>query len=292
MSSPMEGYMFDVRPTRVSLVKRPANKREFLITKNQEVTPMDEVIQVITETQAENEESLVEALKSAEKDAGTTQAAVAVARVLAAFRDSLTESDLDEIAKSLAFKVAEEEVAEEEAVAEEEVEEEVVEEETVEEAPADAEPAEVTASEEAVAEEVVDEPKEDKVNEDLSALKAEVEALKAERELSKFKEMVEDLTLTKTSDEIAPILQSVAKSAGEEALESILELLRAASSVSKIAFEEVGSAAPGRVYKSDAWAKIEDVAKQIMKDEGVAFERAVEFAVERNPELGREYYNN
>jgi len=278
--------MFDVRPKRVSLVKRPANKREFLVTKHQEDSPMDEVIQVITETQAENEESLVEALKSADKDAGTTQAAVAVSRILAAFRDSFTESDLDEIAKSLSFKTVEDEVSTEKE--EEEVEEEVAEEEVVEEAPADAEPVAVEAVKDE-AEEVVEEPVKE-VNEDLETLKAEVEELKQERALAKYREMVSDLSLTRTPHEIAPILKAVAESAGEEALEETLEMLRAASNVAKIAFEEVGSAAPGRVYNADAWGRIDEEAKSIMKSEGVAYHKAVELVVDRNPELGREYY--
>jgi len=286
MSSPSEGYMFDVRPKRVSLVKRPANKREFLITKNKEDTPMDEVIQVMSETQAENEEALIETLKSADKDAGTVQAAVAVSRILAAFRDSLTESDLDEIAKSLAFKVAEEEVTEEavEVVEEENTEEEVAEEDVEKE-------DEVVLETEEEAEAPVVEEQPAVVNEDLEALKAEVEALKSEKELSHFKDLVADLTLTKTPDEIAPILKAVADSAGDEALESLLETLRSASNVSKIAFGEVGSAGPGRIFKGDVWARIDDVAKEIMKSDGVAYHKAVELAVDRNPELGREYYN-
>lgn len=274
MSSPIEGYMFEIRPTRVSLVKRPANRRKFLVTKSEERIVMDEIIQIITETEASNEEALVETLKSQGKDDGTIQAVLALARTVSAFSDSISEEDFSTLMKSVGLvKEAEEEETAEEAV------EEVAEEAVVEEA--EAEKAEEVAD---VVEEV-----EKSESPELVELRNKVAELEANSRREELSRMVDGLRVGKTQDELVEVLKAVDDAGGN--VESVVEVFRAADNMLKYGLGEIGSDLPGEVNK-DAFAKIEDAARQIMKSDGVGYSKAMALVNERQPELIKQYYED
>lgn len=282
MSSPFEGYMFEIRPTRVSLVKRPANKRKFLVTKSEESIVMDEIIQVITETEASNEEALVETLKSQGKDDGTVQAALALARTLSAFSDSISEEELAGLVKTIGIVKDEEEVATDTEATE-------VVEETAEEAleEVEAEPVEAEKAEEAVADEAEEvEKSEDSELEELRKKVAELEQANRKAELS---DMVDGLKVGKAQDELVDILKAVDDAGGN--VEQVVDVLRSADQIVRQGFGEIGSDLPGD-SGTDAWQAIEKAARTIMKSDSVDYSHAMDMVHERHPELVAEYYKN
>ena len=279
MSSPAEGYMFEIRPTRVSLVRRPANKRKFLVTKSEESNVMDEIIQIITETEASNEEALVETLKSQGKDDGTVQAALALARTLSAFSDSISTDELTELVKAIGLvnDETEEETAEE--VTEETVTEEAQEEVTDEAVEADK------------AEEVADEAEEVEESDtsELDELRKRVAELESDNRKAELSGMVDGLQVGKTTDELADVLKAVDDAGGD--VEQVVSVFRAADQAIKQSFGEIGSDLPGEL-NTDAHAAIEKAAREIMKSEKIGYAQAYARVNEVHPELVAEYYKD
>lgn len=267
MSSPMQGFMSEIRPSRVSLVKRPANKREYLLIKSEEMT-MDEIFRIISETEADNESALVEALKAAEKDEKTIEAALAIARVFDAYSEDITKADFDIIQKSLGF----------------EVEKTVEETEEITKSDLEALPEAVRAKVEKLQSEA------ESTNERI----AEIEKALSEKDeaevLASWKEKVADLdNVAKSADELAAIAKGVANSSGDEAAEAFIEALRSANSTKSEDFEEDGSSAPGDEGNEDAYELAKAKAQQIVDAEGVSFYKAMTLVAERNPELANRY---
>jgi len=286
--SPEKGYMFAIRPTRVSLVKRPANRRKFLVTKSEEELVMDEIIQIITKTEAENEEALVAALETEGKDAGTIQAALSVYRTLSAFRDSLSDDDFSNIAKALEVKSVEDieaEAGEDNIVAAEEVEKEESEEEVADEAADEVEKAdeEVEATEEEVEKSEAD--SETQEDSRITELEAEIRALKADNRQKELRNMVAGLTVGKSEDELFGILKSTDDAGGD--VDGLVESWRTASEVVKSALEELGTEAPGEINKSGADA-LENEARRIAKDKGISVAKAYKLIPD---ELVQKYYS-
>lgn len=267
MSSPMQGFMSEIRPSRVSLVKRPANKREFLLIKSEEMT-MDEIFRIISETEADNEGALVEALKAAEKDEKTIEAALAIARVFNAYSEDITKADFDIIQKSLGF----------------EVEKTVEETEEITKSDLEALPEAVRAKVEKLQSEA------EATNERI----AEIEKALSEKDeaevLASWKEKVADLDqVAKSADELAAIVKGVADTSGDEAAEALIEALRSASATKSEDFEEDGSSAPGDEGNEDAYELAKAKAQQIVDAEGVSFYKAMTLVTERHPELANRY---
>ena len=245
MTSPLKGFMFDVMPTRVSLVKRPANKRSFLVTKSQEETEMDfaEIIQIISKTEASDEDALVEALRSAEKDEGTIHAAVSIYRTMSAFADSLSYDDLAAIGKSLEITPVDEiveEVVEEVEKADDTAEEEVTEEAVVEEVVEKTEEIVEEVVETEVVEEEVSKSEDD---ERITALQAEIASLREDKTRRDLLKMVEGLRVGKTEDELVEVLLN--KDAAD--VEAIVDTWKTASIAVESALTEIGSDMPGVV---------------------------------------------
>ena len=294
MTSPFTGFMFDVKPTRVSLVKRPANKRKFLVTKSQEEEKMDfsEIIQIIQKTEADNEEALVEVLQSAEKDEGTIQAAVSIYRTLSAFADSLDGDDLVAIGKALSPKVTEEvEEVVEEAVEKEETEE-VVEkadesEEVTEEVEETVEKTEEETEEVTETEETEEVHKSD-TDEQIETLHNKIASLEADRRRNELRDMVKGLRVGKDEDTLVEILMDIDKADGDVA--PIVETWKTASDSVLQALTEIGSELPGIVSKN-VYAEAEAEVARIAKDEGVSIASAWKLLGDRNPALIKKYYD-
>lgn len=284
MSSPSQGFMFKIRPTRVSIVDRPANKRMFLVTKSQENGKMDEIIQIITETEADNEEALVTALKSSGKDDGTVDAVISIYRTLNAYRESITEEDLGELTKALEYKAPE---GDDDADAEaKKAAEEAEAKKAEDDAKAVAEEAEAKkAAEEAEEIKKAEAIKGDEV-ETLRAKVAELEGKTRRDELSK---LVAGLRVGKTEDELVDALKSVEDAGGK--IEPLIEVFKAADANIRASLGEIGSDLPGQVSE-DVYGQLESHAHTIMSssDTPMRFADALKKAGDDHPELMTEYY--
>lgn len=282
MTSPAEGFMFNIKPTRVSLVGRPANKRKFLLTKSEEeLETMDEVLQIIKEAKADGEDKLIEAMKASGKDTGTIDAAVGVYRLLSAFRDSMTEDDLTAMAGALKFEKQENVDDEEAKKAAEEAETKAAE----EEAKQAAEEAEAKrAAEEAEAAKVADEANK---NTEVEALKTRIAELERNTRRAELAAMVRDFKIGKTQDELVSTLEAVEKSGGD--IEPVLETFRAAHNVIEQGLGEIGSDLPSDLNR-DIYTKMEAAVERIMKEEQVTKTKAWELLDQREPALVAEYY--
>jgi len=239
---------------------------------------MDEIIQIITETEASNEEALVEALKSQGKDDGTVQAALALARTLSAFSDSISTEELTELVKSIGLVNDEtEETAEE--VTEETVTEEAQEEITDEAVEADK------------AEEVADEAEEVEESDtsELDELRKRVAELESDSRKGELSGMVDGLQVGKTADELVEVLKAVDDAGGD--VDQVVSVFRAADQAIKQSFGEIGSDLPGEL-NTDAYAAIEKAVSEIMKTDKVGHSRAFSLVHERHPELIAEYYKD
>lgn len=285
MSSPEKGYMFDIRPKRVSLVKRPANRRRFLVTKSEEELVMDEIIQIITKTEAENEEVLVESLKSEGKDEGTIQAALSVYRTLSAFRDSLSDNDFGAIAKALEVKTEADIEAEagEENIVKDEEEVEKTEEEDADDA---AESVEKTEEEvETTEEEVTKDESDSESNDELAELKKEIALLKASTREKELRAMISGVRIGKSEDELYDILKAQDEKGAD--ISQIVDSWKVASTAVESALTEIGSDLPG-VLNKDGGDRLTAEAERIASEKGISVAEAWKHVP---TDLVRQYYD-
>lgn len=87
----------DLEVAEVSLVDMPANKRRFLLTKNQGDASVDELIALILETEAENEAELDAVLAEKNLPDDTIAALRGTFRLLNAHRENITEELIKEL---------------------------------------------------------------------------------------------------------------------------------------------------------------------------------------------------
>ena len=276
MTSPIEGYMHDIKATRVSLVKRPANGCEFLITKKESNT-MDEIIQIITDTEANDETELVAAFKANGKDDKAVEAALAIYRTLNAFRDSLDESDLDAITKSLGYET---DSPESEVV--EEVDDVVV---TADEEIVKAEEESVDNGEVPVEGDVQVDSAVDGV---LNALREEVNALKADKRKAELEVMLAGVKVGKSTEELVDMLMTIDNAGGDVSI--MVDTLKSVSSIAKAGlFEELGSDGTGAA--GDAYHAMKSAAEALAVEDGTGYAQALAKLHEVRPELIEAYTN-
>lgn len=282
MSSPSKGFMFNIRPSRVSLVKHPANQREFLVTKSEEVFGMDEIIQIIQKTVGDNEEALVEALKAADKDEGTIQAALSVYRTFSAFRDSLTPEDFNTIAKAVEVEVPSDDEGDEVTKDDEK-------DVTKDKSDADDAAKAVEKTEDKVDETDKDADKDvaksEEADDRVSELERELALLKANTRDDRLKAMIEDVKIGKSKEELLETLRE-ADEAGMD-VQGIVDSWRSASDVLKSALIEIGSELPGEVNE-DVGKALDVEARRIAKDKGISFGAAYALI---DDELVQKYYD-
>ncbi len=260
--------MHDIRPTRVSLVKSPANKRKFLITKSEESKTMDDIIKIITDAEGNDESSLVEALKAQKKDDNSVQAALAVYRTLNAFRDSLDESDLDIITKSLGYES--DPSGSDGAPSGDDVNK------------SDAGSVEVVNT-------LVDNGGEtaDAVNDALDTLRQEVEVLKSDKRRAEFTELLADVQVGKPTEELVDALMTIDKAGGD--ISQTVEILKTASNIAKQSlFDEFGSEGSG-IQAANAYEAMKSAANEIASSEDIEYEEALSKLHKTRPELVTAY---
>jgi hypothetical protein len=270
----MEGFMEDIFSKEVSLVKRPANRREFILTKAEE-TIMEELLQVVMETEASNEEDLVEALKSQGVEGKSLEATKAIARLFSAYQDDIDAEAFKTVAKALDFELESETNPDEDGKTQELSKSDLV----------DIKPelrGKITALLE----------KQEAMGDRVETLEEALEKA-ADRELhEQFVTKTEGLDhIPVEQDKLASILKSVHESAGEEASTTLLEALRSVQETAEESgvFEEIGSAQGDG--NNDAWGQIEKkAAAMVEKSDGeLSRQKAISRAIEQNPDLYRQY---
>lgn len=88
----------DLEAVEVSLVPKGANRKKFLLFKSEEVTPMEEILKAILETNLEDEPKVDEVLKAAKISDKAQNAVKGALRLLNAYKDELPK----DIMKTLA----------------------------------------------------------------------------------------------------------------------------------------------------------------------------------------------
>lgn len=247
-------------------MKHPANEREFLLLKSEENT-MEELLRIVSETEAANESDMIEALKSRGYDDNAIKAVATAARVLSAYSDEVDAEGFQELAKSLGFA---EEKAPEEKITKSDLERL--------DPVARRKVAELMKARE-------------KDEERLVALEDRISKTESAERVSMFKSQVEDVVLPDIdTDELAESLKSLGDSAGDEIADKLSKAINAASTAYKSSelFKEIGSGADGGA-EDDPYTKLESIANEIVKNDNVSFGVALDTAFERNSELAASY---
>lgn len=98
----------DIETKEVSLVKRGANKKRFALTKS-EKTNMQEILEAVLNTEAENEKEVIELFKTAGAVDKGLEASTGLYRLLTSFKDELQGEVVESVLKSAGFEVKKEE---------------------------------------------------------------------------------------------------------------------------------------------------------------------------------------
>lgn len=235
---------------------------------------MDAIIKIITDTQGDNEEAFVEALKATKEkslDDKAVDAALAIYRTLNGFRDSLGEEDLSFIAKSLGYGVSDEtDGADGDKVKKDEKIVKTEEEESVEN-------GEGSASDTA-----------DKTDvQKFDALQAEIDALKTDKRRDELEDMVKGILHPgKTNEEIVDMLVDIDKAGGDVAV--LVDTLTASSTIVKATiFDEFGSEGNGEA--ANAYEAMKAAADVIATEEKIRPDQAMAKLHLTRPELVKAY---
>lgn len=270
MSSPEKGFLSHIKPKRVSLVKYPAIEREFLLLKSKD-REMDELLQIVSETEAAGESELVEALKSRGYDEKAIKAVTTAARIFSAYADELDAESFGAVAKSLGFNAPETTETEETEIDKSKL-------------------AKLDPETRREVERVMKASEKDR--ERLEKLEKAIAERDDRERLEVFKSKAADVELPDVdSDKIAEGLKALADAAGDDVANELADGLVKASNAYKTSdlFKEIGSGADDDAGE-DTYGKLEKAAKEIMKsDKSVRFADALDRAMEENPELAQKY---
>ena len=255
MTSPAKGLMYDVSPTRVSLVGHPANRREFLVMKNeQENIDMEKILEVIKDTESDNEASLVETMKASGSGKDAIDAVVGIKRVLHAFRDVLSEADFTGLAESANFKVKKVEI----------------------EPVGSNEPTDDKAKDNEV----------QKRNEEIKQLSDEVTRLTNESRDVRLKKLASEVKVG-DQDSIFKTLVTVYNSGGD--VDAVLEVLKTQSAAALEGIDTaVGSDREGQL--DTGFDAIKAEATRIAEEKGITYYEALDIVDKTNRPLTLKYY--
>jgi hypothetical protein len=266
MTSPAQGFLSEIKPYEVSLVKWPANRREFLLTKNEDKS-MDELLRIVEEIEAKNEEGLIESLTEAKASEKTIEIAKTVARLISAHSEDFDSTEYEMIGKSLGFF-------------EDETEEIEITKSELEKLPARLR--------------VKVEKLQDDLNANVTVTSELVERLDKKEEDERrqsFIEKVEGIELGIKAEKLADLVQYVADK-DDAAADELVTALKSASALAEKseAFKEVGSSAEGDDVTDDPYEKIRQIAlSKVEADSTLTMPKALESAMKENPELKKAY---
>jgi hypothetical protein len=266
--SPVPGFMSDIRGYEVTMTRKAANKREYLLTKSDGSFTMDfsEIIRAVEAITAPNE-SEIESVAAAN---GATETGVSVAKTIARLLHAYSdEINAEVISKSFGSAPVE-----------------AVEAETITKSDLDVVPAAVRS-------------KIEKAIEENSVLKSRVDELassfKDAFEAKRTNEFVAKAAsfdgLAISAEELGSVFKSIADAAGEDVLNTVLSVLSSANTIAKTGegaiLESHGTAAEGEAI--DEVAKTEAMAREIAKSDDISFSDALLRVLKDNPGLEKAY---
>lgn len=261
--SPKEGYMHNLISDEVTMTRKAANKRKYLLTKNDRsnAMPFEELLKAIEAVDAPNESELEGVLKAANVSDKGIEVAMAVAKMLYAYSDEL---DTDLLVKSIVGEAVEDE------------------QEDISKSDLEVVPAAVRGKiEKALEENAV---LKSRVDEITNALTEASEAKKTAEFVAKAQAFD---NLNVSADELGAVLKSVSDSAGDDVLSKLVEILSAANAVAESGEGEVlKSHGSGQSADAeDPVAKADSMAREIAKTEGINFSDALLRVLKENTEL-------
>lgn len=279
--SASEGYLYDADPLEVSLVKRPANKREYLLTKTRKTRDMDELLKAIKSVEADNEAELEKALEGLSDDA--VAAAKAIARIQHAYSE---EVDSEVLAKALGIEL-------EKAT---EVEPSADDKDVLSKSELEAMDPALRSKVESVLE------KSQKLEERVDGVTETLAKAAEERKTAEIRKQVDGFThLGAEIDDITSIVKSVSDHAGDEAAEKVVEMLKSANEVASKGADDLyttkGSGGHGGGSASSAVEAYDEIEKRareaVRKSDGdLTLSQAMRQVMDEDADLARAYRNN
>ncbi len=268
MSSPMPGFMFDMETEEVSMVKRPANKRRFLLTKHNGANiTMDELFRIVMETEAANEDALVEALKSRGVSQKGVEAVRGILRLASAYAEELDPDTFKTIGKSLGYAFDETESKEKPVIEKTELKDL---------------PVETRGKIEALLKSREDD------RQAIETLTKRLDEAEDAKVLATFVEKCREFVhLNATAEELGKLVKST-HDVNAEGAEKLLETLRAANAVAGNAalFGEKGSGATATGTTID---EVEKATKALALEKGISVGEARDEVLKGNKELALRY---
>lgn len=263
----------------VSIVDRPANRRTFLVLKNETSLKgerdMEDKILSLLDTPFENEEQLLEALKKNEMSDDAIQAIAAAMRLLKPHQETLTGEGMNVVKELLGI--------EEEAPAAEDNETDTDTELNIEEVPEDVR-AQVEGLFKSQSEAI----------QKAEELEKEINVMKAEKARAEFIEKAEKSFSSvpgTTAVDLGELLQELTVAAPEAAtkIEAILESVNKAMETSEV-LEEAGHTIQEET--GSAWDKVEARAAELVKNNpDLSVYQARAKVLENNTDLFQAYNN-
>lgn len=281
----------DLEVAEVSLVGKPANKRSFLVFKEEGGVEMPDVNEKILEIlQEELPENIVSQLAEGELEdleEEEMEALRSAVKLLRAYKQELPENVLETLAELAELKLPENE--EEEVIGQDEDEKIMAKKmlkgypEPVKKADGSFDLSGVPKEQRAIIEALWKQAERSELLE--KQLQNEVD----QRLVKQFVEKAEAFSnLPIKASEIGPVFKTLAERAPKEfeKIDSILKAVDEALGQSKL-YKEIGSNHQGA---SNAWDKVEQLAAQIVqKDNQMTKEQAIAKVLEQNPALYSEY---
>ncbi len=292
-----------LKVNEVSLVNKPANKRRFLILKEDNSMDKD-VLEVVLKTEIENEDQVNEVLKSVSTEG---QAAVKGAlRLIHAFKEQLPQSVLKSIGKLAGIEpevVVKEVPPQFKEKSKEEQEAEEMEMMKKKAAAAKKEGSACELKKSADGSYDLSEVPEglrptlqlvlknhDETVEKAAELERKLVAEQTRREIDEYVEKAAKFDkLPVTAAELGPVLRTIAK-ADAKGYELIEKALTTANENMGKILTPVGSDAPNKGSANAAWAKIEKAAEGlIQKDSKTSMAQAIDIILKQHPDWYSEY---
>lgn len=272
--SPSEGYMYGIRTRELTLTRKAANQREFLLYKSEDKPMNEELIQIIQDIEADNEQELREALKGADVSDEAIDAAVAIGRLRSAHADEISG---EAIAKALGVELTVEKADEEEED----------EDEPISKSDLEALDPEIRDKVESLVE------KSREREERVEKLEERLNERDRERRLEQWTAKAEEIeNLSVDADDLAERLLKIEDNLGTDDAESVLESLRSADQMAKSElFEERGSSLGGS-RSSDAYEEAVAKAESLMEqDPDLSRPQALDRVFKANRDLAKRYYD-
>jgi len=285
----------NVKTAELSLVRRGANNKRFALTKSKDETmKIAPLLATVLATVAEGEAELVTTLKAAGADEGAVEVAVANFRLQTGFKDQISKDEFAAVAKAAGFEVAKASKAEEDDTAEDPKKPGFM---MNGKKMAPAKKSHVPA----------DMPEEmRKAFEEQSATleRLEKEAKDKDARIEKIeKEAVLKEYVAKCATEFSHVPGMSAADMGDmlqkayEVSEDFGKKLEkqwgdTSVAIKKSSLLNVQGASHATHDGASAWGKVEAIAKEyVEKDATLSMSKALDMAMQKNPELYNEYLN-